>query len=1275
MDLKVMIEKLNGETAWRRWKRQMDLLLKHNGVSDIALGKRLRPEDPAEDAANRQVILKDISQFEKDDAMCQVLIVSALDDRHVELTATCQNGKEMWSKLICVYEQSSSQRLDRTMEAFFTAEKHSDEQLVQYIARLQLIFREVNEELVKHKASELPDLVLMSRIVSTLPSEFFEFKSVWESIDVNDRSVDLLIERIRLIEQRLSHKLTQEAALTAKISKNKGCEKYKPFNNENVKKKIIKCFICKGPHYASNCPNKHKEKSFKSQNNSMLCYVATETNSNFIADSGASQHMCYCREYFDTFVVFSEPIKVTVGNGEVIEAIGEGNIRVSVRIGQRREIKTLERVWYVPKLGRNLMSVSCSAKRGLTFKASKDKCVFLKGNDAQVFGHRRNGLYELEFNVIIPESKIQANNVCRSKSKNTLQEWHECLAHQDKRHVVQHLKRRGININKTDEFCESCVLGKQHRDSYRPRTVKPMEPGELVSGDVCGPMEELSIGGNRYCVVFKDYFTKYRRIFFIEKKSEVSDCLEIYLNECKTTGHIVKSFMSDGGTEFCNYKVRQMLHKRGIVMRTTMPYTPEENGSIEREMRTLVESARTMLIDKNLSKRLWAEAINTATHVINRTGPTSEGSTPYELWFKKGLAPIDHFRAFGTKCFVHLPKQKRKKWSAKSIPGILVGYCGERDGYRVYDGQKVIISRDVVFKPVMNKEAEDKELVDNGKEKSPNLSFSPKLTSSEFTRVNSNQYTDDVGSSDRGSEDCRPKRQRQPPTYLQDYVMIAEAGPDFKDVVNSPEWYHWQSAMNDEMESLKENDVYELVSLPTDKKAIGVKWIFTKKKNPERYKARLVAKGYAQIEGVDYFNTYSPVARFDTIRSVLNMAAQESMYLKQFDVKTAFLYSNLDEEIYVKQPDGYDDNSGKVWKLKRSLYGLKQSPMCWNKRLSQFIKSQGFNASKVDPCLFIREDNDGKKVFITIYVDDGLICGHNEEQVNELVLNLQNNFKIKVTVPEMYLGIEITKTDNGTFLSQRAYTEHILEKFRMADCNPVLTPTETFESKSEATPLSNRVPYREAVGSLLYLTNTRPDICYAVSIVAQHVNNPNTDNWTQVKRILRYLKGTKDYALHYKRGENILHCYSDADYAGDTEQRKSRSGFICKFAGGAISWFSKKQNCISLSTTEAEYVAASEAAKHIVWLKSLLDEINGSPIKATLYIDNAAALKLTKNPVMHGRTKHIDVRYHFVRENLERGVYNVEHVPGKYQLADYLTKGLVGSRLKELVKLSGLRAN
>jgi len=1283
----------------------MGVVLKHHKVLAIVqqVWKLPEPLPKNADAAAIRAHEEQVTAFEDGDTKAMMILVNSLDDFHVNLTDGLDTAVAVWTKLTSVYEQSSSQRLDRTLEQFFTSRMSEGEDLVQYISRLHMIFREVNEELTKHEANELPDLVLMSRIVSTLPKEFFEFKNVWDNIPIKDRSVDLLTERVRLIETRLDSATPSsrgEALHAARVTQNADRKK---------SQKKLKCFICKGPHFANQCPKNSKKKGpskpkdsngdgrGEQANTGFLCYVtSTESKDNFIADSGASQHMSFRKDYFQTYEPFDVPVLVTVGNGENIEALGQGDIRVQVKVGRRRDITFIRKVWYVPNLGRNLLSVSRTVEKGYSFTVKNNKCVFMKNGKPEMFGHVNNGLFELEMEVLPSTADAFVNS---GKKQKTLKEWHESLAHQNKAHVKKFLKRHEIDFLGSDLFCEACVLGKQHRDTYHSRTVKPTQPGEIISGDVCGPMENESLGGKRYALVFKDYFTKFRRVFFLAKKSEVASHLETFLNECQTAGHVVKTFMSDNGGEFVNSTVKELLRQRGITHRCTMAFTPEENGSIEREMRTLVEAARTMLFaNEDLPKRLWAEAMNTACHVINRTGPTSDGKTPYELWYNRGSAPVEHFRPFGSPCFVHVPKQKRSKWSKKSNPGKLVGYCDERDGFRVYDGTKVVTSRDVVFRPYDegNNGAEGTvnkvksvpinipgprpvsllDLRSNHDESDDDVFQDTDGGQSDDGQVNDGQVSDDQSSPD-GADGGRPQRQRRPPAYLNDYVTLAEAGPTYGEAVKSSDWWHWQSAMNEEMKSLEENKVFELVTLPKNKRAIGVKWVLVKKNRPERYKARLVAKGFAQEYGVDYFETFSPVARFDTVRCLVNVAVQENLHLKQFDVKTAFLYSNLDEEIYVRQPEGYDDNSGRVWKLRRSLYGLKQSPRCWNQKLMKNMLEQGFVQSTADPCLYIRNRN-GEKLLVVVFVDDGLIAGSNEQEVAEFIEHLEKQFKLKVTEPDCYLGVEINRTEKSIALNQKSYILSVLDRYRMADSHPVGTPMSVRGdgSVSDSKPLASGVPYREAVGSLLYITNTRPDISCSVSLVAQKVNAPTTEDWADVKRIMRYLKGTVDYSLVYEKNEKILHCYSDADYARDEETRQSRTGYLCLFAGGLVSWASMKQNCVTLSTTEAEFLAASEAAKQIVWLKNLLSEIYEQGVDALLYVDNAGAIRLAKNAgEFHKRSKHIHVRYQFVRQEFQKGTYDIRHVPGDDQLADFLTKRMPVSRLKCLLERSSLRAN
>lgn len=269
-----------------------------------------------------------------------------------------------------------------------------------------------------------------------------------------------------------------------------------------------------------------------------------------------------------------------------------------------------------------------------------------------------NGLYALQMKVRKPENVPE---VYIATQEENIQVWHERLCHQNKKHVSEVLSKHGIQVNAKEEFCDGCMFGKQHRKSFGSRSNRPTKPGELIHADVCGPMEEKSVGGSRYFVSFKDDFSKFRRVFFISMKSEVTNCLKTFLNEADVAGHTIKEFLSDGGREFDNSSVREILHSKGINIRLSMPYTPQQNGCAERENRTLVESARSMIHARDLPIKLWAEAVNTAAYVINLTGPSAvKGKTPAELWLKKETK-IDHLRVFGTECFVHVPKQNRHK--------------------------------------------------------------------------------------------------------------------------------------------------------------------------------------------------------------------------------------------------------------------------------------------------------------------------------------------------------------------------------------------------------------------------------------------------------------------------------------------------------------------------------------------------------------------------------------------------------------------------------------
>ncbi|KAG8173265.1 hypothetical protein JTE90_010175 [Oedothorax gibbosus] len=401
----------------------------------------------------------------------------------------------------------------------------------------------------------------------------------------------------------------------------------------------------------------------------------------------------------------------------------------------------------------------------------------------------------------------------------------------------------------------------------------------------------------------RDDFSKFRRVFFLQHKGEVAECLKIYLKEARNQGIVLRELLTDCGSEFKNSSVLHVLEAEGITHRVSMPYTPEQNGSAERENRTIVESARSMLHSKDLTVRLWAEAFNTAVHVLNRTGPTSvKDKTPYELWKSKETPPcISHFRVFGTECMVHVPIQKRRKWDKKSNKGFFVGYSGEKDGYRIYMKEKdqVILSRDVIFREELA--APDGEVSKpSGEISSFTLKYQdPSNTSEEEDPLNEAEYdtTNDAAEVDtnQGMVQSVQGRQRRKPEYLKDYVLMAEVPDTHLAAVNLEDAEKWKAAMEEEIVSLQENHTWDLVE-PTNRKPIKNRWVFSVKENAsgeiERYKARLVAKGFSQKCGIDFQETFSPVVRCDTIRSILSVAVDRHLNLAQFDIKTAFLYAS-----------------------------------------------------------------------------------------------------------------------------------------------------------------------------------------------------------------------------------------------------------------------------------------------------------------------------------------------------------------------------------------------
>lgn len=486
----------------------------------------------------------------------------------------------------------------------------------------------------------------------------------------------------------------------------------------------------------------------------------------------------------------------------------------------------------------------------------------------------------------------------------------------------------------------------------------------------------------------------------------------------------------------------------------------------------------------------------------------------------------------------------------------------------------------------------------------------------------------------------------------------------FSEALASPQSREWKEAMECELRSLHSNEVWTLTDLPKGKKVIGSRWVFKTKLGADgqvdRYKARLVAKGFAQRKGSDYDETFSPVVRGESVRMILALAAQENLHMHQMDVETAFLHGELQEEVYMQQPDGHESegHEEQICRLHCSIYGLRQSPRCWNHVLDRHLKGMKFTQTQGDPCVYVSSNIAGR-LLVAVYVDDLVIAGDCEEEIKAIKRTLSSRFRMKdLGDLHHFLGIEVVRDLAGgvVWFGQSTYTGRLLDKFGMAGSKPVSTPADPESRLVKRTQEEAADPklYQAAVGGLLYLsTKTRPDIAFAVGNAARFSSDPSKAHWQAVKRIMRYLQGSLDLGLRYQRQkESVFTCtgYADADWGGSQDDRKSTSGYIFQANGAAISWRSQKQTCVALSTAEAEYISLSAAAQEAIWLRGLSAEIAGGKEKQIeVHEDNQSPICMASNPVYHGRTKHVELKYHYVRT---RGHIRLTYCP----IADALTR-------------------
>lgn len=1037
-----------------------------------------------------------------------------------------------------------------------------------------------------------------------------------------------------------------------------------------------------------------------------------ESSDEWILDTACTFHMCPNRDWFSTFEPVTGAGSVLMGDDSACKVVGIGSIQVKMFDGM---IRTLSDVRYIPTMKRNLISLSALDDKGFKYSGGGGVLKVTKGSLIVMKGDLRkaNSLYYLRGTTV---SGTAAPAISKDNSKcDATNLWHMRLGHMSELGLSELNKREllaGYESGKL-EFCEHCIFGKHKRVKFNTSVHTTEGILDYVHSDLWGPARRTSLGGARYMMTIIDDYSRRVWPYFLKHKSEAFSAFKEWKTMVeRQTERKVKKLRTDNGMEFCSNKFKSYCKSEGIVRHYTIPHTPQQNGVAERMNRTIISKARCMLSNAGLHRRFWAEAASTACYLINRSPSIAiDKKTPIEVW-SGSPADYSELRVFGCTAYAHVDNGKLEPRAVKCI---FMGYSSGVKGYRLWNPAtgKTMTSRNVVFNESV--------FLHDPSAPPPTAPIDPSDPSEQKSSVQVEHAIPDKENIDtpivevaepppRSIAVDRPRRNPEPilrytgeawhsgEANIVGYACaVAEeiegtAEPSsYSEAIISSDVSKWVTAMHEEMESLEKNGTWVLVKLPSEKKPIRCKWVFKKKEGVSptdqiRYKARLVAKGYSQIPGIDFNEVFSPVVKHSSIRTLLSMVAMHDYELEQLDVKTAFLHGELEEDIYMEQPEGFitPGKENLVCKLKKSLYGLKQSPRQWYKRFDTFMQSQSFKRSDYDSCVYLKNVN-GTSIYLLLYVDDMLIAAKDKAEIEKLKEQLNSEFEMKdLGAAKKILGMEISRDrpSGKLYLSQSGYIEKVLHRFNMHDAKPVGTPLAAhFRLSSALCPQTDedveymsRVPYSSAVGSLMYaMVCSRPDLAQAMSVVSRFMANPGKEHWKAVQWMFRYLRATSHARLVFGRSRDELVGYVDSDYAGDLDKRRSLTGYVFTIGGCAVSWKATLQSTVALSTTEAEYMAIAEACKEATWLRGLYTELCGDTSCITIFCDSQSAICLTKDQMFHERTKHIDVRYHYIRDVIAKGDVKVCKISTHDNPADMLTKPVPITKFELCSGLVGIK--
>ncbi|KAJ1530288.1 hypothetical protein ONE63_005209 [Megalurothrips usitatus] len=1105
-------DKLEGAGDYANWKFAMELMLRHDRCWEAVMGEG--NQDMNERARTK---------------IC--LNVKPSVYPHVR---DHQTAKGVWDSLEKVFNDKSTVRRMTIQRSLHRIQLESFSNIEAYLTEIKSGCQTLSD-----LGSPMNDQAICDVILGGLTSDYAPMIMVLDGAGRTLTSEELTST---LMTSRIKKSETPEAAALYSSQR----------NEQNQQQSNIVCYNCGHPyHIAKDCKknpkkeqnqknnhyksNKQKKPSSTKKSGESGFVVLSEDESDkertlytvalftdkpktkpardgWFIDSGASSHMTCESDHLEKIQFIGDREIMAADDGKLAcNSIGE--MRLRHRTGEQK----FGNVLHVPTLAVNLLSVGKMAENGCTLVFDNHGCrvysqKVVEPPNPLMSASKDGALYKLD----MPETAF----------KTTDWLWHRRLGHPS----LQVLKKTkesvtGIGTLPSEDHCRTCLEGKMARLPFPKGGSTPAaEKLKLVHSDLCGPISPASWSGMRYVLTFTDDCTRKVLVYFLKHKSETFEKFQEFKSRMELeSGNKLKCLRTDNDKVYLSTECQEFLKNHGISHETTVEYTPEQNGVSERMNRTLLDKARTMLLDAGLDQRYWAEAVSTSVYLRNRleTAPLP-GTTPEEAWSGKPV-DVSHLRIFGCDAYAHIPKEKRGKLDPKAERYIFPGYCEKSKAYRlgsVSNPTKTIKARDVRF--IEDTEGQDV-LQDYVSDQTPDEQKNPAAPEEIVTPNIQPKATTNISKNSDSQMQLAPRypsRQRKEVRdpdfiYFTDlaYFSAGNEPSTVEEALASEDSPQWERAMSEELAALRENETWDIVARPVGSNVVQCKWVFKIKcgsdGSAQRYKARLVARGFSQRQGIDYNETFAPVARHTTLRLLFATAAELDLLHYHWDVQTAFLNGDLEETIYMEPPKGLKVDNNNVCKLKKSLYGLKQSPRSWNQKIDCFLKINNLCQSQHDPCLYFRVTNE-IKLYVLIFVDDLFVFSSNPREILTLKEKLQESFKIRDLGPiQDCLGVKVCQSDAGTIsLNQEGYIDKLL---------------------------------------------LRPDITYAVSYLSQFHHGYSEAHWTAAKRVLRYLKETKNFSLIFRKGQPEPVGFADADWGGDHVDRKSFTGFVFTVSHAAVS--------------------------------------------------------------------------------------------------------------------------